>query len=103
MTTAPRPDLGTASSRRLQSLFRRHGIRGVGVDAIAEAAGTNKMTLYRHFRSKDELIAACLRAQAARADEKSANMKRANPDNAAGQLRGWIAMAAGYIGADSGG
>ena len=34
-------------------LFRRVGIRGVGVEAIAEAAGTNKMTLYRHFESKD--------------------------------------------------
>src|SRR3954468_17302693 len=42
-------------------LFRRHGIRGVGVEAIAEAADTNKMTLYRHFQSKDELIAAWLR------------------------------------------
>ena len=36
-------------------LFYRHGIRAVGVEAIAEAAGTNKMTLYRHFPSKDEL------------------------------------------------
>src|SRR2546428_8455871 len=35
-------------------LFYRHGIRAVGVDAIAEAASTNKMTLYRHFTSKDE-------------------------------------------------
>ncbi len=26
-------------------LFYRHGIRAVGVDSIAEAAGTNKMTL----------------------------------------------------------
>jgi AcrR family transcriptional regulator len=42
-------------------LFRRHGIRGVGVEAIAEAAGTNKMTLYRHFSSKDELIAEWVR------------------------------------------
>ena len=39
-----------------QDLFHRRGIRGVGVEAIAEAAGTNKMTLYRHFGSKDELI-----------------------------------------------
>jgi AcrR family transcriptional regulator len=43
-----------------RELFHKHGLRGVGVDAIAEAAGTNKMTLYRHFGSKDELIAACL-------------------------------------------
>ena len=42
-------------------LFRRIGIRGVGVEAIAEAAGTNKMTLYRHFASKDELIAEWVR------------------------------------------
>ena len=51
-----------------RDLFRKHGIRGVGVDAIAEAAGTNKMTLYRHFASKDELIAACLRQLAAEKD-----------------------------------
>ena len=43
-------------------LFYRHGIRAVGVEAIAEAAGTNKMTLYRHFASKDELVAEYLRA-----------------------------------------
>ena len=35
-------------------LFYRQGIRAVSVEAIAEAAGTNKMTLYRHFESKDE-------------------------------------------------
>ncbi len=41
-------------------LFVRFGIRGVGVEAIAEAADTNKMTLYRHFPSKDDLVAAWL-------------------------------------------
>jgi AcrR family transcriptional regulator len=30
----------------------------VGVETIAEEAKTNKMTLYRHFTSKDELVAA---------------------------------------------
>jgi len=36
----------------------------VSVEAIAAAAGTNKMTLYRHFSSKDELVAAYLAALA---------------------------------------
>ena len=51
-----------------RDLFRKHGIRGVGVDAIAEAADTNKMTLYRHFGSKDDLVVACLRAVAGEVD-----------------------------------
>src|ERR1700756_42803 len=38
-------------------LFYRHGIRAVGVDAIACEAGTNKMSFYRSFASKDELVA----------------------------------------------
>lgn len=44
-----------------RSLFYRQGIRGVGVDAIAQAAGTTKMSLYRAFPGKDELVAECLR------------------------------------------
>jgi len=38
-------------------LFYRHGIRAVGVDAIANEAGTNKMSFYRAFPSKDDLVA----------------------------------------------
>ena len=37
-------------------LFYKHGIHVVSVDQIAEAASSNKMTLYRHFKSKDELV-----------------------------------------------
>src|ERR1700731_2898703 len=51
-----------------RDLFRKHGIRGIGVDAIADAADTNKMTLYRHFGSKDDLVVACLRDVAGEAD-----------------------------------
>jgi AcrR family transcriptional regulator len=51
-----------------RDLFHERGIRAVGVDAIAEAAGTNKMTMYRHFSSKDDLIVACLRSLASDAD-----------------------------------
>src|ERR1700674_4910569 len=44
--------LSTASE-----LFYRRGIRSVTVDAIATEAGSNKMSLYRHFRSKEQLAA----------------------------------------------
>lgn len=37
-------------------LFRREGTRHVGVDTIIDRAGVAKMSLYRHFRSKEELI-----------------------------------------------
>src|ERR1700694_1141201 len=42
------------------TLFYNDGIRGVGVDAVAARAGLTKRTLYYHFRSKDDLVAAYL-------------------------------------------
>jgi AcrR family transcriptional regulator len=44
-------------------LFYCRGIRAVGVDTIASEAGTNKMSFYRSFASKDELVAEYLRAE----------------------------------------
>jgi AcrR family transcriptional regulator len=41
-------------------LFYRRGVRAVGVDLVVEEAGVAKTSLYRHFRTKDELIAAFL-------------------------------------------
>lgn len=42
-------------------LFYANGLRGVGVDQVIAASGVAKSTLYVHFRSKDELVAAYLR------------------------------------------
>src|SRR3954465_5775091 len=42
------------------ALFYNDGIRGVSVDAVAAKAGVTKRTLYYHFKSKDDLIAAYL-------------------------------------------
>jgi AcrR family transcriptional regulator len=44
-------------------LFYREGVHAVGVDLIVERAGVAKTSLYRHFRTKDELIAAFLRRE----------------------------------------
>lgn len=43
-------------------LFYQHGYRAIGVDTIAAESGIGKMTLYRHYPSKDELIVAYLQA-----------------------------------------
>jgi AcrR family transcriptional regulator len=41
-------------------LFSKNGIRAVGIDAIIERSGAARMTLYRHFASKDDLVLAFL-------------------------------------------
>lgn len=59
----PKPRVRDRIFETASDLFYRHGIRAVGVDAIAQEAGTNKMSFYRSFPSKDELVAEYLRNQ----------------------------------------
>jgi AcrR family transcriptional regulator len=60
---SPETGGGEARERLLQAayeLFSQRGVRAVGVDEIVAAAGVARMTLYRHFGSKDELVLAFL-------------------------------------------
>ncbi|MBP1860253.1 TetR/AcrR family transcriptional regulator [Rhizobium herbae] len=50
--------LATASE-----LFYRRGVRAVGVDLVVEKSGVAKTSLYRHFGTKDDLIAAFLKRE----------------------------------------
>jgi AcrR family transcriptional regulator len=64
MTTTHEPgkDSGRERvSRAAYELFSRDGVRAVGVDAVIARAGAAKMTLYRNFPSKDDLILDFLR------------------------------------------
>jgi AcrR family transcriptional regulator len=45
------------------ALFYRQGVRAVGVDLVAEQAGVAKTSLYRYFRTKDDLTAAFLQRE----------------------------------------
>lgn len=59
-------DPGPTRNRILDAanrLFYAEGIRAVSVDAVAERAGVTKKTLYYHFRSKDDLVAAYLESR----------------------------------------
>ena len=91
----PRPRERIIATAR--DLFRRHGIRGIGVDAIAEAADTNKMTLYRHFASKDELVAEYLRQSAKGADACWERFKKLHPGDELAQLRAWLREMADHV------
>jgi AcrR family transcriptional regulator len=80
-----------------RNLFRKYGIKGIGVEAIAEAAETNKMTLYRHFGSKDELIAECLREAANRACDIWSDLEAQNPGDALAQVKRWVRIGADCV------
>src|SRR5437764_14395609 len=86
--TSPPPRQRILAAAR--ELFYRRGIHAVGVDAIAEAAGTNKMTLYRHFASKDVLIAACLGELTRECDVAWDANAAAHAGDPKGQLRAWL-------------
>ncbi len=57
-TTATRRDVLVETAL---DLFYRDGFHATGIDKVLAEAGVAKMTLYKHFRSKDELIVAALR------------------------------------------
>lgn len=62
-------------------LFYAQGLRAVSADKVIDAVGTTKVTFYRHFRTKDELVMAYLegRAQIER-DGVGAAIARADND-----------------------
>jgi AcrR family transcriptional regulator len=78
-------------------LFYRHGIRAIGVERIAEAAETNKVTLYRHFSSKDELVAEYLRRLAQEAKSSWDRLEVQHPADAPAQLRAWLKDMAAHV------
>jgi AcrR family transcriptional regulator len=80
--------------RTASELFYKRGVRAVGVDLVVEEAGVAKTSLYRHFRTKDDLIAAFL----AREDEDFwskwdavAGLHKSNPTAELEAHLAWIA------------
>jgi AcrR family transcriptional regulator len=66
MNLAERPPARERILDVADRLFYAHGIRAVGVDTIVAESGAAKTTLYSHYRSKDDLIAAYLRRRSER-------------------------------------
>ena len=79
-----------------RELFYRHGLHTVSVDAIAEAADTNKTTLYRHFASKDDLVAECLREYGRMLETAWAEIERVHAGQPKEQLLTWLRFLAEF-------
>jgi AcrR family transcriptional regulator len=78
-------------------LFYREGIRAVGVESIAARADTTKMSLYRNYPSKDELVAEWLREHDARFWQTWDSMSQKHPGQARKQLQAAFALLAKHV------
>lgn len=82
-TTEPkvRASSGSVTRKRIldvaNELFYAQGIRATSADRIIEKVGITKVTFYRHFRTKGELVVAYLEAQAAAEREWMNGMRQA--------------------------
>lgn len=69
VVSGPTRGRGAGETRRrildaATGLFYAHGIRGTSADRIIEQVGITKVTFYRHFRTKSDLVVAYLERQA---------------------------------------
>lgn len=72
-----------------QELFFNEGITRVTVDAIAAKAESTKMTVYRHFESKDALVLEWIRLHIEQYQDIFERLAQAHPDDARAQLLGF--------------
>src|SRR5437762_12138378 len=73
--------LGTASA-----LFYKSGVRAVGIDLVIEQAHVAKASLYRHFKTKDDLIVAFLEREDAEFWALWDEVAAQNSEDPAGEL-----------------
>lgn len=76
--------------RAAHDLFYHQGIRAVGVELVAAEADTNKMTLYRHFTSKDALVAEYLQEVATEIEASWDRLAAKHATDPVGHILAWL-------------
>jgi len=97
-----KPDANRPSARKrifdtASQLFYLKGIRAVGVETIAAEADSTKMSLYRNFPSKDELVAEWLRDHDVNFWRTWDAMARRHPKDPRRQLKAAFALLARHV------
>ena len=82
-------------------LFYREGIRAVGIDTIIARSGVAKMSLYRNFASKDDLVVAFLEHRDEVYWQWWDHVMAAHPDDAARQISDLFASLARRVSSPS--
>jgi AcrR family transcriptional regulator len=82
---AVRREIVAAASKTL----REHGVRGLSIAAVLDGAAVGTRAFYRHFASKDELVAA-LFLEMARVEERRLRRRMASADSEVGAVAAWI-------------
>lgn len=85
-TSAARARILSAADR----LFYSRGIRAVGVDLVVAEAEVTRVTFYRHFPSKDQLISAYLQGRLSQDQEHVAQLRRDHPEDPRAVLNGIV-------------
>jgi len=84
-TTNPRQRILVAADR----LFYGNGITNVGVQQLVDEAEVTRVTFYRHFPSKDDLVLAYLQDRAVRAHEAVGGLLAQYDGDPRGALHAW--------------
>jgi AcrR family transcriptional regulator len=96
-TGANRPSARSRIFETASELFYRKGIRAVGVETIAAEADTTKMSLYRNFPSKDDLVAEWLRNHDVHFWQTWEAMSQKHPSEPRKRLKSAFALLAKHV------
>ncbi|PDQ21217.1 TetR family transcriptional regulator [Mesorhizobium sanjuanii] len=91
MMSSPTPGKRQHVVDTAYTLFKRDGFHATGIDRIIAEAGIAKMTMYRHFPSKDELIVEVLEHRARRFERQLDRLAQeaATPEQKIGKIFDW--------------
>lgn len=85
----PDPDIRRAIVAATSETLREHGVRGLSIAAVLDRAGLSTRAFYRHFESKDHLVAAVFH-EIAGAEERRLRRRMAKATNPVEAVAAWI-------------